>query len=370
MRARTEPSEPLKTTSSAISAVEEVVARRIIASHRARLDWLLKVPEWAGLFDQAVCELGFAGRRQGIGRDAALLGLPIEHKYEVVRWSIVHFRNHISTSVGQGICRAVGLERFNGLEVDDVLSGRQWNRLRSELIPRLAQEHRRYKRAQQLLFSGYCHVVESVVSRIVFRSTQRADCLQEGALGLLCAIDRVDESEQDFSHYAAAWVRRRVRNHLMAEKLPVHAPINLVSKALAATRDGVQTGGTPGKAEVLLLECLRSPSVSLDAFAGEDGEFAAGGVADEEIECPATAADRADLCAVVGRLLLALTEKQREVLVYRYGLGGIAVRNLSETARQVGISHQQAGMRERRALQRLETVLQPMLAELQQEAAT
>lgn len=367
MRACTEPSEEMKP-SAALSAAEEVVARRIIASHRARLNWLLKVPEWGELFDQAVSELGFAGRRQGVGRDAALQALPLEHKNEVVRWAIVHFRNHLGSRVAQGICRAAGLERFNGLEVDDILSGRQWNRLRTELIPRLAQEHRRYKRAQQLLFSGYGHVVEAAVSRIVFRSAQRADCLQEGALGLLAAIDRVDESNQEFAHYAAAWVRRRIRNHLMREKLPVYAPINLISRALAG--DGDCADVNQAKAEVQLLEYLRSPSVSLDEIDDGNAQSGVERVADEGIECPAAAADRADLSAVVEHLLLALTEKQREVLAHRFGLGGAAVRNLSETAREIGISHQQAGMRERRALQRLETVLQPLLTELQQEAAT
>jgi RNA polymerase nonessential primary-like sigma factor len=321
------------------------------------------------LFDQAVSELGFAGRRQGVGRDAALQALPLEHKNEVVRWAIIHFRNHIGSSVAQGICRVAGLERFNGLEVDDVLSGRQWSRLRSELIPRLAQEHRRYKRAQQLLFSGYGHVVETVVSRIVFRSSQRADSLQEGALGLLAAIDRVDESGQEFAHYAAAWVRRRIRNHLMREKLPVHAPINLISRALAGARDGDRPELNQVNAEVQLLEFLRSPSVSLDEIVDDHGQSIAERLADETIECPAAAADRADLSVVVGHLLLALTEKQREVLAHRFGLGGTALRNLSETAREIGISHQQAGMRERRALQRLETVLQPLLTELTLEAA-
>jgi RNA polymerase sporulation-specific sigma factor len=66
---------------------------------------------------------------------------------------------------------------------------------------------------------------------------------------------------------------------------------------------------------------------------------------------------------LIERRLGALTTKQRHVLVRRFGLGGAAARTLADIARTAGISHQQAGMRERRALQRLETALAPLAAE-------
>jgi RNA polymerase sigma factor (sigma-70 family) len=163
-----------------------------------------------------------------------------------------------------------------------------------------------------------------------------------------------------------------MRNFLMREKLPVHAPVNLISKASRMFTSGRdENGGADAvrRAEGLLMEYLRCPTVSLDEVIDGQSQDVAGEIVDGQVDCPADAAQRADFGEIVGRTLLTLTKKQREVLVHRFGLGGNAVRTLTETARAVGISHQQVSMRERRALKQLERVLQPLWAELERGAS-
>jgi DNA-directed RNA polymerase sigma subunit (sigma70/sigma32) len=156
----------------------------------------------------------------------------------------------------------------------------------------------------------------------------------------------------------------------------VQAPVNLISEAVqlrqaedaapaGRERDGdpAHDGAAAHRLHVLLLECLRHPAVALDEPATAGAPSVAESVADVAAESPAAVADRADLCALVQLGLGALTRKQRHVLRLRFGLGGRAARTLSDIARAAGISHQQAGMRERRALQRLEAVLAPLAAE-------
>lgn len=351
-----------------LSKIEESVARSLIAAHRARLDWLLRVPEWAAVFADGVAQLELPGQRQGIAFDAALLSLALEHKYQLIRWSVGQFRGHLRSSVGQRICDAWGLEGFNNVELESLLSGGQWMRLREALGFRIGQEHRRYKHAQQLLFTGYHHLVDQVVNQVVFHAAHRADCAQEGALGLLHAIDRADASGQNFAAYANAWIRRFVRNYLMRQRLPVYAPVNLVSEVAALARETEEPAPPADAActrvQALLLECLRHPAVSLDEPVGERGAPVAEAIADPASESPVEAAMRSDAQALVGQMLESLTKKQREVLVHRFGLGDGVARTLAQIARLTGISHQQVSMRERRALQRLATALHPMAAEL------
>lgn len=356
-----------------MTEVEERVARGIVAAQRARLDWLLRVPEWAELCAAGVDALGLPGQRQGIGGTAAVLALALEHKHQLVRWVLEHCRSHVRSVVGCKLARLCGLEWFDGVDVDEHLTIQQWQRLRDAALFRLAQEHRRYKHAQQLLFTGYHALVDRVVAHLVYRPEHRADCRQEGALGLLAAIDRVDESGGDLGSYAAAWIRRHVRNFLLRQRLPVQAPVNLVSAALAL-RQTVGEDTPPADAvdalgalrlQVRLLECLRQPAVALDDPLTEKGGTVAESVADEAAVSPAEAALHSDLQAWVNRGLDTLTAKQREVLIHRYGLAGGPGRTLSDIARAAGISHQQAGMRERRALARLEAVLAPLAAEWQ-----
>jgi RNA polymerase primary sigma factor len=112
-----------------------------------------------------------------------------------------------------------------------------------------------------------------------------------------------------------------------------------------------------------LLECLRHPAVALDEPLTDDGATAAETIADAADVSPAESAAQSDVRAIIELGLGALTKKQRHVLRHRFGLDGRPPRTLSDIARAAGISHQQAGMRERRALQRLEAVLAPLAAE-------
>lgn len=363
-----DPDAPLPPPAS-FSDVEEQVARALVAAHRRRLGWLLRIPDWAGLYDQGVAALQLPGRRQGIRLEAALEALPLEHKHQLVRWVTAHVHRHLSRELAQQMCRVVGLERFSEVELDSVLTLRQWGRLREAMTFRLAREHARYKHAQQLLFVAHHGVVERVVARVVFSDTHRADCAQEGRVALLHAIDRV-EVDGDFEAYAAAWVRRAVRNHLVRQRLPVHAPVNLIVQAVAESgatdhRPDARDGGGAGRERLasLILEMLRHPSVSLDDTREDDGAPLADSLADPACEVPDAAADRSDLRGWVARGLDTLTDKQRDVVAQRFGLSGVGTRTLTEIARAAGISHQQVCMRERRALQRLERMLAPVVAE-------
>lgn len=354
---------PTESSAPSIQAAEEQVARGVVAAHRARLDWLLRVPAWAALYEQGIAVLDLPGRRQGIRLEAALEALALERKHQLVRWVAQHFNHHLGRAVAQGICRVVGLERFSELELEDTLTLRQWGRLREAMLFRLAREHARYKHAQQLLFINHHGLVGRVVGQAVFSPRHRADCAQEGALGLLHAIDRV-ALEGDFAAYATAWIRRAVRNHLVRQRLPVHAPVNLVVRATAAGASSCsETLDTPDRLAALLLEMLRQPAVSLDREPAEGEAPLAESLADAAAACPVTAADRAELRAIVARGLKTLTDKQREVLEQRYGLAGADPRTLVDIARRAGISHQQVSMRERRALQRLEGALAAVAAE-------
>jgi len=334
--------------------------RQTVAKHRARLDWLWRVPDWMTLFTQGLAELGLPGQRQGIAFNAALMTLPIESKYELIRWVMGRFRRHFHAGVAQRMCRLLGIETFNQLKLDEFLTTRQWLGMRDAALFRLSRSHRGYKDVQRRLFADYRHVIDGIVAQDVFRQDMRADCAQEGALGLLAAIDRTNETDENFSAYAAQWIRRFVRNHLMRQRLPVHAPVNLISRAAMAR--GCDDGGA--RPEAAIQGFMRQPALSLDEPMEAGGVCVAEGVADINLESPGESAGRAELCRFVVRALSLLTEKQREVIVQRYGLEGRAVAKLTEIARRFGISHQQVSMRERRALQRMQPALRAVASEI------
>jgi RNA polymerase sigma factor (sigma-70 family) len=340
-----------------LTAAEERAGRRVVAEYRGLLAWMLRVPEWETLFREGLGELRLPAGRRGVTADAALRALALEHKFELVRWAVARSRAPLCQATALQLCGQMGLDLFRPRDLDQRLSERQWQLLRERILFRLGQQHRRYKRAQRLLYCGFSGLVETAASQLAMRSRDRADCIQEGTLGLLQAIDRAGDSDQRFEAYALAWIRRRIRNFLLVQKLPVQAPVNRICETLAA---GDAAAGDRDLA--LLLECLRQPAVSLDA--APDGELTGERIADPTSIDPAARAAQHDALRLVAEAVDGLSDKQREVLKLRYGLLGGAASTLSEVARRIGISCQQVSMRERRALQNLERILGPAMGEI------
>lgn len=351
-------------------SLEETVSRQIIASYRERLEWMLRVPEWEAHFAEGLEALKLPGPRKGIGLRPALNALLIENKHALIRWVLRRFRGLFPSCHATRLNTHFGLDLFNSLDLDEHLNARQWLRLQGALLFALSKEHRRYKHAQALLFFNYQDVIDRTVNRIVFDPGKRHDCVQEGCLALLHAIDKVDTSKTSLGAYAQMWIRRQVKNYMMGERFPVHVPINLASKTL---RHNSEARGDP-KAKppdeqverkmIVLMEQLRQPSISLNDVYDESGSLAEQ-IPDEDATSPRSLIMRKDLHELVTMLIDSLTDKQREVLELRYGLNGHGEgKTLAEISRTIGISHQQVSMREKRALQKLEGVLGPYLGEI------
>lgn len=325
-----------------------LLARRIIASCRTRLEWLLRIPDLEPVIQEGISALELPGQRQGIGFRAAVDALALEHKFNLVRWVFAHYRRLFPIKWVPRIASDWGVEAPGRTSTDDHLSSTQWSDFRDSLLSELSKEQRRYKQAQATVFTAHQPRVRSIVARLVFQAEMRADAEQEGCLALIAAIDRIDDSGANFDAYASQWIARAVRNHVMRERLPVYAPLNLVSRAL---RD-------PSALPQGMLEA----AVGLDS-PGEDGAPLSESLEDGQALPPRLLADQADFSEILLRSLDRLTDKQREVVVLRYGIAGRPPLSTQEVARRVGITHQQVSMRERRALESLGVMLGPVGAE-------
>lgn len=339
-------------------------ARGIVVQYRRRLDWTLHVPQFEELLEPCLEELDLPRRRQGIGLRAAADALPIQHKHAVVRWTVTRLRHLLPGADGVRLARTWDIDNPRAVDTDAHLSPAQWDDLRAGLLATLGREQRRYKRAQAALFEAFRPLVHSIVQRIVFDPHLRDDAEQEGCLALLAAIDRIGEDSGAFGAYAQAWIRRAVRNFLMRERVPVSAPVNIVSEALRGAHRTAPTRGR-GNSAAAAAERLLQPSVPLDEPGTDDAPSLRDTLADAEAPLPSSEAARSDVASLIASCIDKLTGKQREVLALRFGLPGAhGAATLEEIARRIGISHQQVSMRERRALERLGTLLAPLVAEL------
>lgn len=339
--------------------LSEQSCRRNIARYRGKLEWLMRIPELEEDYAAGLKELDFSQPRRGINLRSVLDTLPLENKFRLIIWAFRQYRKPFQTKYADHVCQMLALDLWNSRRASEHLTARQWDKFNEHFQLTLAKEHRVYKRSQTVLFRRYQSLLHKLVNRQVFDPNKRPDAFQEASLGLVHAIDKVEDSSASFGSYARTWITRHIRNFLMENHFPVHVPINLASRIL---RQGDAEGAESATDRQQALQELAKPGLSLDQLS--DDEDQARQFPDHDAILPCESSSQRDIHKLLHSCMAELTEKQRQVLTLRYGLNGAKDgQTLSVIANAVGISHQQVSMREKRALQKLESVLRPMMAE-------
>lgn len=334
-------------------------AALMIARYRDSLDCTLGLPEWQAGIAGLVNELELPTQRQGVSSMQALLTLPLESKHELVGRLFKNPPARLKAPSTRTLAKAWSITGFSLKNASLPLT--KWNDLKRKLSIRLATSYRSYKNAQSYLYTKFEYIPNQAARELCRVPSRLEDCQQEGALGLLQAIDRIKPGKP-FASYAFSWAHRRIRNHLMISHLPVSAPVNLVSKYSGADLDTIESSSAnPLLAQSIV--CFQQPHIEFtDDLAKESLDHEE---SDENKHSPLKTAIRSDLAYAVDLALNQLTPKQREVLAFRFGvLNREAMDTLQEVAKITGISRQQVSRREKRALTQLQRIFMPLKHEL------
>jgi RNA polymerase sigma factor (sigma-70 family) len=200
-----------------------------------------------------------------------------------------------------------------------------------------------------------------------------ADLVQEGNAGLLRAAERFDPSRGvGFATYALWWIRhgcvRAVQNHARIVRLPTHQ-----HDALRLLQRGRHTleqdlGREPTVEEIASelsvavrkvdeLRCLHGSMTSLEAElqggGAEPGLTLADVLCDPETPLAGEPIDQENLRRAVVRALAALPERERRILLLRYGLAGGPDRSLREIGIELSLSAERVRQLEKVAIGRL-----------------
>jgi RNA polymerase primary sigma factor len=273
--------------------------------------------------------------------------------------------------------------------LEGILDGTSWKRMKSltkepvnpEFLSQLHakdqqledyfdQVKRTAGEAEKRLIESNLRLVVSVAKKYTGHAIPLLDLIQEGNIGLFRAVAKFEHRKgYKFSTYAHWWIRQSITRSIADQSRTIRIPVHMVEiihKVYKTLRRLAQEYGREPTSEEIsnamdippekVAEVLKLSKIplSLETPVGEEGDSDLADFVEDRTALPPTEiASQELLKAQLTRVLSELSDRERRVLLLRFGLEDDIPRTLEEVGKEFNVTRERIRQIEAKALRKL-----------------